>query len=256
MEIKINSPIETIEKIPTLELNKYFINKVAKVKYDSLRSRSKAPTFALTYQGTATTLEKNCGFSPKVAQQVYDNYHTLYATSTEWTQAKINEASKNGYATAAFGLRIRCPLLGKTILGTRVTLNQAAAEARTLGNAISGQSYGLLNGRASVELMRKVRNHPKMRMCIKQCAHIHDAQYFYVKDDLEAIEWLNHELPKAMRWQDLPELKHDRITLPAELDIFYPTWADGFQLENDMTQAEIAEVCRAIAQKRKESKNG
>lgn len=224
--------------------------------YDADRSRSKPVHFAMQYQGTWATLMKNCGFSEKESKDIEANYQFLYKKSFDWVHARTKEASEKGYATAAFGLRIRCPLLGKTIIGTRVTLNQAAAEARTLGNAISGQSYGLLNGRASVELMRKVRNHPEMRGKIKQCAHIHDAQYFYVKDDLSAIEWLNTELPKAMRWQDLPELRHDRITLPAELDIFYPTWADNFQLENDMTQDEIAEVCRVEAQKRRESKNG
>lgn len=224
--------------------------------YDADRGRSKPVHFAMQYQGTWATLMKNCGFSEQESKDIEANYQVLYKKSFDWVHARTKEASDKGYATAAFGLRIRCPLLGKTILGSRATLNQAAAEARTLGNAISGQSYGLLNGRASVELMQKVRNHPKMRTCIKQCAHIHDAQYFYVKDDLEAIEWLNRELPKAMRWQELPELQHDRITLPAELDIFYPTWADGFQLENDMTQDEIAEVCRAEAQKRRESENG
>lgn len=222
------------------------------VDYDADRSKSKPVHFAMQYQGTWATLQKNCGFEEREAKSIEANYQLLYKTSFDWVHAKTQEASEKGYATAAFGLRIRCPLLGKTILNTRATLRQAAAEARTLGNAISGQSYGLLNGRASVEVMRQVRNDKFLRTKIKQCAHIHDAQYFYVKDDFNAIAWLNHALPKAMRWQDLPELKHDRITLPAELDIYYPTWANAFTLKNDLEPEEIKEVCIKEVQKRKE----
>jgi DNA polymerase-1 len=220
--------------------------------YDADRGRSKPVHFAMQYQGTWATLMKNCGFSEQESKDIEANYQTLYKKSFDWVHEKTQQASRDGYATAAFGLRIRCPLLGKTVLNSRATLRQAAAEARTLGNAISGQSYGLLNGRASVEVMRQVRKDKFLRTRIKQCAHIHDAQYFYVKDDFNAIAWLNHALPKAMRWQDLPELKHDRISLPAELDIFYPSWAEPFQLDNDLTPEQIKEVCIKEVQKRRD----
>lgn len=84
------------------------------------------------------------------------NYHKLYAESTRWVKARIAEAAKKGYSEAAFGLRIRVPLLAQTLLGNRSTPREAEAEARTLGNAISGQSYGLLNSRAMNVVMEKV----------------------------------------------------------------------------------------------------
>ncbi|WAI96150.1 DNA-directed DNA polymerase [Vibrio phage vB_VhaP_PG11] len=220
--------------------------------HDADRSRSKPVHFAMQYQGTWMTLVKNCGFSDDEAKEIEGNYHTLYKVSFDWVKSRLKEASAKGYATAAFGLRIRAPVMARTLYDTNATPKEAAAEARTLGNAISGQSYGLLNGRASIELMRKVRKHPKMRTAIKQCAHIHDAQYFYIKDDLEVIEWLNRYLPEAMGWQDLPELQHSRIKLPAELDLYYPSWADSTTLPNGLNQKEIVEVCQKEAVKRKE----
>ena len=35
-------------------------------------------------------------------------------------------------------------------------MNEASQEARTAGNALSGQSYGLLNNRAIIAFMKKV----------------------------------------------------------------------------------------------------
>ena len=119
-------------------------------KYPDLRQLSKAPTFALTYLGTWSTLVKNCGFSEEVAKQIEANYHKLYVVSDEFIAKRIeDEACKLGYVTLAFGLKLRTPLLKKTILGNKFTSNEAKAEMRTAGNAM-GQSYGLLNNRAAV----------------------------------------------------------------------------------------------------------
>lgn len=219
--------------------------------FDPDRSRSKPVHFAMQYQGTWSTLVKNCGFSEPEAKGIEGNYHNLYKVSFDWVKGKLHEASRIGYSTAAFGLRIRAPVLAKSLLDTRVTPREAAAEGRTLGNAVSGQSYGLLNGRASVALMREVRANPKMRTKVRLCAHIHDAIYAYIKDDIEVIEWYNTKLPHHMSWQELPELKHDRISLPAELDLFYPSWAAPITLPNKLNQNQLVEVLQKEAQKRK-----
>lgn len=211
-------------------------------KYKHLRQDSKAPTFALTFQGTWMTMVKNLGWSEEKAKRVEANYHALYAESTKWVKAKIAEAAKVGYAEGAFGLRIRTPLLAQTFLGTSSTPKEAEAEARTLGNAISGQSYGLLNSRAMNDFMEKVWA-SKYRHDILPVAQIHDAGYYLIKDDLEVVAFANQGITKAMAWQDLPEIQHPQVKLSANLDIFWPSWANPITLPNDADQNTIKKVC-------------
>lgn len=99
---------------------------------------------------------KNLGWSEEKAKKVENSFRALYAVSEQWVKEKIKQASKDGYCEVAFGLRVRTPLLKKTNLGTSVTPKEAEAEARTLGNAVSGQSYGLLNSRAMNAVMERV----------------------------------------------------------------------------------------------------
>ena len=117
----------------------------------------------------------------------------MYKVSDAWVKSKIEQASIDGYATGAFGIRIRAPLLSQVVLGNSRTPQEAEAEARTLGNAISGQSYGLLNGRASAEFMARVRA-SKWRNDIDLCAQIHDCIYLYIKDDMDCIKWVNEDI--------------------------------------------------------------
>tara|TARA_B110000240_G_C13446218_1_gene430450 strand:- start:116 stop:1231 length:1116 start_codon:yes stop_codon:yes gene_type:complete len=208
--------------------------------YEALRQRSKGPTFALTYQGTAHTLVNNLGFPKDEALEIEKNYHELYKVSDEWVQDKLFEASKNGYVTGAFGLRLRTPLLAKTILNNRQTPYEAQAEGRTAGNAL-GQSYGLLNNRAANEFMDKV--HASVyRYTILPIAHIHDAQYYMVKADSKLICWLNTNLVNSMSWQDLPELVHDQVKLGASLEIYYPNMGNKITIPNNATEEEIVQA--------------
>jgi DNA polymerase-1 len=207
------------------------------VMYEALRQRSKGPTFALTYQGTYHTLVNNLGFSKDEAIEIEKNYHELYKVSDEWVQDKLLRASKDGYVTGAFGLRLRTPLLAKTILNTRSTPFEAQAEGRTAGNAL-GQSYGLLNNRAANEFMAKVHK-SAYRYSILPIAHIHDAQYYMVKADVDLICWLNTNLVDSMSWQDLPEIEHDQVKLGASLEIYYPSMASKTTIPNNATKEEI-----------------
>jgi len=209
------------------------INSIAKL-YKKLRQDGKSPTFALTYQGTWRTLVKNCGFSEELAKKIEASYHILYAVSDKWVQEKLDQAAKDGFITAAFGLRIRTPLLAQVVRGTSKTPYEAEAEGRTAGNAL-GQSWCLLTNRASVEFMTKVRSGP-YRLDIKPCAHIHDAQYHLIRDDAEAILWANKHLVKAVQWQDHPDIMHDEVHLGGTFSIFWPTWANDIEIPNDCTE--------------------
>lgn len=216
------------------------INSIKK-KFPDIRQLSKTPTFALTYAGTYITLMKNLGFDEATAKAIERNYHELYKVSDQWVKAKMDQAAKDGYVDVAFGLRVRTPLLAQVIRGQRSTPYQAEAEARTAGNAL-GQSYGLLNNRAANAFMQIVWD-SEFRYDVLPIALIHDAIYLLVRDDIRVIEFVNKQLIKQMQWQELPEIQHDTVKLGAELDIFWPSWADPITLPNDASTEEIRELC-------------
>ena len=215
--------------------------------YPTQRQDSKAPTFALTYQGTYLTLMNNCGFSEEKAKSVEVRYHELYKVSDDWVKAQLDQACKDGYITGAFGLRLRTPMLAQVIRGTSKTPPQAEAEGRTAGNAL-GQSWCLLNSRAGSEFMGKVRK-SEFRNSIKPCAQIHDAQYYLVRDNIDAIEYANINVVKACEWQDHPDIAHDEVKLGGEFGIFYPDWSKEVTLPNNASQAKIYEVFEAHVNK-------
>lgn len=217
------------------------INEIQK-KYPHQRQESKAPTFALTYQGTYITLMKNCGFTKELALSIEARYHELYQVSDKWVADKLAAAGKVGYVTVAFGLRVRTPLLHQTVAGLRSTPYEAAAEGRTAGNAL-GQSWCLLNSRASAEFMGKVRA-SEFRLMIRPCAHIHDAQYMLVKDDIYAVMFTNEHLVNAVKWQDDPEIFHHEVKLGGELSIFWPNWANDITIPNEATEEEIRSIVK------------
>ena len=222
-------------------------------KYPQERQDSKAPTFALTYMGTWATLVKNCGFSEAVAKHIEKMYHDLYVVSDNFIMNRIiEEACKLGYVTLAFGLKLRTPLLKKTILGNKFTSNEAKAEMRTAGNAM-GQSYGLLNNRAAVAFMQKVWNSP-YRLKVMPVALIHDAIYLVISNEIEVVEWVNKHLTKEMEWQDLPEIWHDEVKLGGDLDVFYPHWGHGITLPRTANQVELCNIVDAAMQSYYENK--
>ena len=212
------------------------------------RQDSKAPTFALTYAGTWTTLVKNCGFSETQAKQIEANYHELYKESDDWAKQKLNLCCKQGYIDVAFGLRIRTPLLAKSVLGNSKTLREAEAEARSVGNAISGQSYGLLNNRAAIAFMNRVWA-SEFKYDIFLVALVHDAVYVIMRDNVRVVEWVNKILIKEMAWQELPEIQHPQVKLGAELDIFYKGWHQPITLPNNANAQQIKQYCKEEAMK-------
>ena len=224
------------EQMPDIDDSVEGINSIQK-KYKALRSESKAPTFLLTYGGTYMGLMKNCGFSEEKAKLIESRYHEMYTVSDAWVQAKLDEAAKTGYVTAAFGLRVRTPLLAQVLRGTCKTPYEAEAEGRTAGNAL-GQSWCLLNNRAGSEFMRKVRT-SEFRLDIRPSIHIHDAQYFMIRDNMDTLQYTNKHLVEAVNWQKHPDITHPDVGLGGELSLFYPTWADEIVIPNYANPSEV-----------------
>lgn len=240
MEIVIQDTPKQLKEISVQEYNVHQINSIGK-KYPNLRQASKAPTFALTFGGTTYTLKKNCGFTDEEAQQVFDRYHSMYSQSAQWISDRLDECCKDGYATVAFGLRIRTPVLAKSILNTNVTARISSSEARSVGNAISGQSYGLLNNRAAVAFMEKVWA-SEYKYDIFPISLIHDAVYLIIRDDINVLKFVNDNLINEMAWQELPEITHDEVKLSSELSLFHPSWSDEITLPNNLTKDGLKEV--------------
>jgi len=213
-----------------------------------LRNIGKSPTFLLTYMGTWNGLVKNCGFSETQAKQIEANYHELYKESDDWAKQKLDLCCKQGYIDVAFGLRIRTPLLAKSVLGNSKTLREAEAEARSVGNAISGQSYGLLNNRAAIAFMNRVWA-SEFKYDIFLVSLIHDAIYLIMRDSIRAVAWVNKILIEEMAWQELPEIQHPQVKLGAELDIFYKGWHQPITLPNNANAQQIKQYCKEEAMK-------
>lgn len=167
-------------------------------------------------------------------------YHELYAVSDAWVKAKLDQASIDGYVTVAFGLRVRTPLLHQVIRGNRMTPYEAEAEARSAGNAL-GQSWCLLNTRASAEFMQGVRK-SKFKHEIRPCAHIHDAQYLIIKDDLDTLSYTNKYLVQAVEWQAAPEIQHPTVKLGGKLSVFWPNWSKEVKIPNRATDLDITDI--------------
>lgn len=231
------------EAMPDIDPNSVdSINSIEKL-YKPFRQDSKAPTFALTYQGTHRTLMTNCGFSQEKAMTVEQRYLDLYKVSVEWVNGKLDQAAKDGYVTVAFGLRVRTPLLHQVVRKTRKTPREADAEGRTAGNAL-GQSWCLLNSRAASEFMGKVRV-SRFREDIRPCAHIHDAQYYLIREDLDALEFTNEHLVEAVNWQNHPDIAHPEVGLGGELSVFFPTWCEETTIPNGAKKEEILSLLAA-----------
>lgn len=225
--------IDTVESINSI-----------KHKYPVLRQKSKAPSFALQYGGQYFTLMNNCGFSEQEAKQIEANYHTMYKVSDDWTKQKVAQCVSQGYIDVAFGLRIRTPILAKSVLNTSKTPYMATAEARSVANAISGQSYCMLTNRAINAFMERVWA-SKYRYSVLPVCLIHDAIYLMIKNDTELVKWVNDNLIDCMAWQELEEIKHDKIHLSSELSIFYPTWANEITLKNNISLQDIVDTCHS-----------
>ena len=231
----------SVQEITVSQYNVASINYIKK-KYPDKRTKSKPVTFALQYFGNEGTLVRNSGFSKTEATSIVENYKKLYKVSEDYKQSRLLLAGSQGYSTVAFGLRVRTPLLAKSILGNSKTLREAEAEGRSVGNAMF-QSYGLLNNRAAVEFMQRVWT-SKHKYSVFLVSLIHDAIYFIMKDDIEVVEWVNTNLIECMQWQELPEIQHDQVKLGANLDLFYPTWKDPITLPNNASQKEILTVIK------------
>ena len=234
------SALSEIKQISTTEYNLAKINYIKK-KYPEKRNRSKQITFALQYFGSAGTLVNNSGFDWEEAKLIHQNYKNLYKVSEDYKTERLNQTAIDGFTDVAFGLRVRTPAMGRSLLNTSKTPYVVSAESRSVGNAMF-QSYCQLTNRAVNAFMERVwaseYQYDIMPVCL-----IHDAIYLMIKNDVEIVKWVNDNLIDCMNWQELPEIQHDQIKLEAELGVFYPDWSNEITLKNHISANEIIATC-------------
>ena len=200
-------------------------------KYADIRQESKSPTFLLTYMGTYHGLMRQFGFDELTARKIEADYHDLYKVSDDWVDDQVKIAADRGYATLAFGLRLRTPILKQVIYGSKSMPFQAHKEKKTVGNA-HGQSYGLLNTRAGNEFQQRVWDHPEYQYQVFPAIQVHDSLYFMIRNNLKLLHWVNINLIECMEWNELPELQHPIVKLGAQLEVYYPDWSNPIKIPN------------------------
>lgn len=194
-----------------------------KEDYEIFRDKSKSPTFLLQYLGTAYGLRLTCGFSMEQALDIERNYHKMYSVSDEWLQKRLEEAADQGYVEVAYGLRVYCSAISKSILNSKYTPKIVAKHIRTIGNALC-QSYGQLTVDAGMKFLTRVYE-AGLQDKVRLCCTIHDALYPMWVDTPEITKWVNDNLVECMEdISELPELQGD-IPLISDLEYFAPSWA-------------------------------
>ena len=74
-----------------------------------------------------------------------------------------------------------------------------------------------------------------------------DAQYYLIKEDMEALLFTNEHLVKAVNWNDHPDIFHPEVGLGGEVSIFYPTWANEIVIPNGATEETVmAKITEAM----------
>ena len=214
------------------------INSIAD-KYPELRRRSKGPTFALQYMGTAYTLHKHTGFPMDQAIKIEKAFHELYKVSGEFNELNKQFMEEHGYVQCAFGLKLRTPIISQCILGNSKTPYEADKEARSANNAIT-QSWGMLLNRAMNATNARIEE-AGYSTDILPCNMIHDAGYFLVKDEPECVKFLNDVLIEEMEWNDNDTIRSTDVPMKASLDIG-KSWDKLIQLKNNATLKEVHEL--------------
>jgi len=210
-----------------------------KDKYPELRRRSKGPTFALQYMGTAYTLHKRTGFPMDQAIKIEKAFHKLYKVSQEFNEHNKRFMEEHGYVECAFGLKLRTPIISQCVLGNSKTPHEADKEARSANNAIT-QSWGMLLNRAMNATNTRIEE-AGYSTDILPCNMIHDAGYFLVKEEPECVKFLNDVLIEEMEWNDDDVIRSTHVPMKASLEVG-KSWDKLTQLNNNATLEEIIDV--------------
>lgn len=181
------------------------------------------------YGAGPTKLQRLLKCSADEAEQRWQSYHNLYSGITDLNYNNKIFAKANGYVECAFGHKVYTPNINAK------DMKRASKDARSSSNAVT-QSWGMLTNRAINEFDERLTNSP-YRHDVKLINTIHDAIYLLIRENAEAIKWVNDNLMECMKWQDHPLIASD-IPLTAELDLGY-SWDAMKTLDNNVELEEV-----------------
>ncbi|MDC0644058.1 DNA polymerase [Crocinitomicaceae bacterium] len=234
--------------MPDIEDTVQSINSISD-KYDWLRSKSKGPTFTLTYDGTWVSLHKDSGFPVDEAKRIEKAWHEMYAEADAYVAARLEEAADKGYLEVAYGLRVHCYGITRALLNSRNTPYLIQKYLRTLGNAI-GQSYGQLNTDAGYKFLMRVYE-AGLQHKVHLIGLIHDALYVHWETSNELTAWVNKNLTECMAdVHEHKELNHV-IKLSADLDLFVESWATPHTLPHNLLPEDVPTELQKYEDKKK-----
>ena len=220
------------------------MNSIAE-NYKQLRQDSKAPTFALNYGGTYMTLHSNCGLPMEQALSVEAGHKEMYKVLHSWSEDNKELMVKQGYILCAYGLKVRTPMLAKTLLNAKVTPTVVKAEFRSANNAVT-QSHGLMTTVAGTKF-KELLDHSKYREDLLIINFIHDAVYLLIKEDVAVIQWVNETLIDCMVNAGDEQVKAGQHIVPIEANLeIGKTWADQRELPNEMTDSYVRQTLKEI----------
>jgi len=240
----LEAELEPGQEAEEISLDDWHVHKVNSIKneFEFDRNRSKPITFALSYKGNAHTLVAKSGFSQEEADSIYDNYMQMHKVSTEWEQMITQEAANKGYIELAFGARLKVGALEGFIITPKLSPHLQGI-VRSIANAII-QSYGLLLSRALVDFRRRLTaSEFSSDVLLLNC--IHDSAYLLIREDSNAIEWVNKNIVECFSWKELPELCNIDIPLTAELEIG-KSWASLHTIPNNATPLQITTILKGL----------
>jgi len=217
------------------------INSIAD-KYPKLRQDSKPNTFALNYMGTALTLHHNNGIPMDQAMKIEEGHKVMYKVLHEWGQENKLKMANDGYISCAFGLKVRTPMLAKSLIDSKITPSKVKAEFRSGNNAVT-QSHGQMTVNAG-NMFRERLEKSKYRHSVLLINFIHDAIYLIIQEDLEVIEWVNKNVIDCMvNSGDSQVHGNKEVPILANLEIGL-SWDKQYELPNNANQDEIKKVLK------------
>ena len=63
-----------------------------------------------------------------------------------------------------------------------------------------------------------------------------------VRNKAHIVAWLNNVIVEEAKWQNHPVIEHPEVGLSANMDIFYPTWADPNGLPDKINSLELIKL--------------
>lgn len=218
---------ELLGEFPTmLETVKAFMAEVDKENKEvgAIRQNSKPPTFKLAYGGFPDSHKGGV-----ITQEIFDNYHNvLYPGITEYRENYVLKTAKEqGYLH-----------LG---LGCRIYTDNPDKDIRTLNNA-TVQFWSILTLIAINEINHRAKECGFEDDVIVH-ATIYDSLYFYVKQDLEVVKWLNDNAVEVL----CADYIEDQVIPNEAQGEIGMNWADLHKLPNSASIEKIQEVVDKFA---------